>query len=67
MTIKFKELSDNIGYKVPFGGYQLYHPLYKDMPIEDIIKHSDISNRFIPYGYKVFYLVRSERTLHCFK
>jgi len=65
--IKFKEVETNINFtNVPLGGLQVYHPEYRTMTISEIIRHSNISNEYVPYGYNYFILVRSSGTIHAY-
>jgi hypothetical protein len=68
MEIDFKEVESNVNFtNVPFGGMKLYNPKYRDMPLQEVIKHSRISSEYAPYGYNEFVLVRSTGTIHAYR
>jgi len=68
MKVRFKEVENNINFTyAPMGGMQLYNPQYRELPIKDVIKHSRISDEYVPFGYNEFILVRSTGTIHAYR
>lgn len=63
----FTEVNSSSEANIPPGGMQIWHPMYRDVPLKQVIKHSQVKSEYVPYGYNYFVLVRGEGTVYAFR
>jgi hypothetical protein len=64
--MQFIEIKDMEKFPLSYRGMELFHSEYRYLKLNEVIKKSNVSVEYVPYGYNLFILVRSTGIIHAF-